>query len=149
MAEAVGEWFFPIVAAMFGSYDPVANRRMVQEFFLLSPKKNSKSSNGGALMLTAVIMNRRPEAEFNLVAPTIQVANIAFKHAVGTIKLDPELDKLFHIHRHIRTSTHRTSGAALPIKEADTDVITGGKHVRRTIVDTPVFPASSPGVELG
>src|SRR3546814_7512372 len=99
MAEACGEWFFPIVAAMFGSYDPVANRRMVQEFFLLIPKKNSKSSNGGALMLTAVIMNRRPEAEFNLVAPTIQVANIAFKQAVGTIKLDPELEQLFHIQR--------------------------------------------------
>src|SRR3546814_11004544 len=52
MAEACGEWFFPIVAAMFGSYDTVANRRMVQEFFLLIPKKNSKSSNGGALMPT-------------------------------------------------------------------------------------------------
>src|SRR3546814_16401440 len=116
---------------MFGSYDPVANRRMVQEFFLLIPKKNSKSSNGGALMLTAVIMNRRPEAEFNLVAPTIQVANIAFKQEVGTIKLDPELDKLFHIQRHISTITHRTSGAVLHIKPSDTDVITGGKHVGR------------------
>src|SRR3546814_17008344 len=115
---------------MFGSYDPVANRRMVQEFFLLIPKKNSKSSNGGALMLTAVIMNRRPEAEFNLVAPTIQVANIAFKQAVGTIKLDPELDKLFHIQRHIRTITPRTSGAVLQIKAADTDGITGGKRTK-------------------
>src|SRR3546814_21142668 len=67
MAEACGEWFFPIVAAMFGSYDPVANRRMLQEFFLLIPKKNLKSSNGGAMMLTEDIMNRRPEAEFRSV----------------------------------------------------------------------------------
>lgn len=148
MAEACGEWFFPIVAAMFGSYDPVANRRMVQEFFLLIPKKNSKSSNGGALMLTAVIMNRRPEAEFNLVAPTIQVANIAFKQAVGTIKLDPELDKLFHIQRHIRTITHRTSGAVLQIKAADTDVITGGKPVGTMIDETHVFSKKSHAADI-
>lgn len=148
MADACGEWFFPIVAAMFGSYDPEANRRMVQEFFLLIPKKNSKSSNGGALMLTAVIMNRRPEAEFNLVAPTIQVANIAFKQAVGTIKLDPELDKLFHIQRHVRTITHRTSGAVLQIKAADTDVITGGKPVGTMIDETHVFSKKSHAADI-
>jgi phage terminase large subunit-like protein len=47
MAEACGQWFFPIVAAVFGCYDVEAYRRMIQEFFLLIPKGNSKTSYGG------------------------------------------------------------------------------------------------------
>src|SRR5882757_2773609 len=49
MEDACGPWFFPIVAALFGAYDPVKNIRMIQEVFQLIPKGNSKSSNGGAL----------------------------------------------------------------------------------------------------
>jgi hypothetical protein len=51
MSEACGDWFYPIVAAIFGSYDPDTNRRAIQEFFWLIPKKNSKSSNGGTVMV--------------------------------------------------------------------------------------------------
>lgn len=139
MAEACGPWFFPIVAALLGSYDPETNRRMIQELFLLIPKGNSKSSTGGALMLTAVIVNRRPEAEFSIVAPTMRVANVSFKQAMDTIRIDQELDKLFHIQKHIRTITHRTTGATLQIKAADTDVVTGGKPVGTLIDETHVF----------
>src|SRR3954468_3890788 len=59
LAEATGEWFLAIVAALFGSYDPVTNRRMIQELFLVIPKKNGKSSAGGAVMVVALIVNRR------------------------------------------------------------------------------------------
>lgn len=139
MAEACGEWFFPIVAALFGSYDPEANRRMIQEYFWLVPKKNSKSSNGGAVMVTAAIMNRRPEAEFNVIAPTIQIAQIAFRQAMGTVRIDPDLDKLFQCRPHIRTIQHRVNGTVLQIKAADTDVVTGGKPVGTMIDETHVF----------
>jgi phage terminase large subunit-like protein len=143
MAEACGQWFFPIVAAVFGCYDVEAYRRMIQEYFLLIPKGNSKTSYGGPLMLTAVIMNRRPEAGFSFIAPTIKVAELAFNQATGTIRLDPELDKLFHIQTHIRTITHRGTGAALKIKAADTDVLTGGKDVGTMIDETHVFAKKS------
>jgi len=139
MEEACGPWFFPIVEALFGSYDPDTHVRNIQEVFQLIPKGNSKSSNGGALMLTAVLVNRRPEAEFVLVAPTIEIAKIAFKQAKGTIRLDTELDKLFQIQDHIRTITHRRSGATLMIKAADTDVITGSKASGTMIDETHVF----------
>ncbi len=148
MAEACGPWFFPIVAAMFGSYNPETHRRMLQEFFLLIPKKNAKSSNGGPVMLTAVIMNRRPEAEFIFIAPTIEVANIAFNQASGTIRCDPELDKLFQIQTHQRTITHRKTGATLKIKAADTDVITGGKQVGTMIDETHVFAKKSNAADI-
>lgn len=143
MEEACGEWYFPIVAAVMGSYDPVTARRMLQEFFLLVPKGNSKSSYGGPLMLTATIMNRRPKAGFSFIAPTIKVAEIAFDQTEGTIRLDPELEKLFHIQRHIRTITNRATGAELKIKAADTDVVTGGKDVGTMIDETHVFAERS------
>lgn len=139
MAEACGEWFFPIVEAIFGSYDTQNNVRKIQEIFQLIPKGNSKSSNGGAVMVTALIVNRRPEAEFLLIAPTKEIADIAFKQASGTIRIDPELSKIFHIQRHIRLITHRRSGATLQIKAADTDVITGSKATGTMIDETHVF----------
>ena len=42
MGDACGPWFFPIVAALFGSYDPATNVRHISEVFQLIPKGNSK-----------------------------------------------------------------------------------------------------------
>jgi phage terminase large subunit-like protein len=148
MGDVCGPWFFPIVAALFGSYDPVTNVRRISEVFQLIPKGNSKSSNGGAVMLTAMIVNRRPEAEFLFVAPTMEVASIAYKQAKGTIRLDPELSKLFHVQDHIRKITHRRSGATLQIKAADTDVITGSKATGTMIDETHVFAKKSNAAEV-
>ncbi len=139
MAEAGTEWLLPIVRAIFGAYDPATNRRMVQEFFWLVPKKNSKSSGAAAIMVTAMIVNRRPLAEFLLIAPTKQIADIAYKQAMGILKADEALDKLFHGQQHIRTITHRRSGATLQVKAADTDVITGSKSTGILIDETHVF----------
>jgi phage terminase large subunit-like protein len=148
MAEACGPFFFPIVEAMFGCYDPATHRRMIQEFFWLIPKKNGKSSTGGPLMLTAAIMNRRPEAEFDVIAPTIQIAQIAFRQAMGTVKVDPELDKLFQCRPHVRAIQHRRNGTVLQIKAADTDVVTGGKQVGTMIDETHVFAARANAADV-
>lgn len=139
MAEACGDWFRAFVEVLFGSFDVELNRRMVQEYVLVVPKKNAKSSLGGAVMLEALILNRRPQGEFLLVAPTKEIADISFKQAAGTVRADPELDKLFHVQRHIRTITHRITGATLQIKAADTDTITGSKAVGTLIDETHVF----------
>ena len=134
MGEVAGPWLFPIVEAIFGSYDEVTNRRMIQEYFWMIPKKNTKSSSAAAIMVEALILNRRPEGEFVLIAPTKEIASISFKQAAGTIRADSELDKLFQAQTHIRMITHRRTGATLQVKAADTDVITGGKQVG-TLVD--------------
>lgn len=148
MKDAGADWFREIVAALFGSYDPATNRRMIQEFFLLIPKKNGKSSYSAALMLVAMIVNRRPNAEFLLVAPTKEIANIAFKQAWNTVKADPELAKLFHPQYHQRTLTHRRSGAQLQIKAADTDTITGSKSAGILIDETHVFAKRSNAADV-
>lgn len=137
--EICDEWVFALVRVIFGSYDPAIKRRMVREFFVLIPKKNGKSSVAAAIMVVAIIMNRRPEAELLLVAPTKKVADIAYKQAAGIIRLDPALKKLFHPQNHQRTITHRLSLAAITIKAADTDVITGSKATFSLIDETHVF----------
>jgi len=148
LGEVCGDWFFPIVAALFGSYDRETNTRHISEVFQLIPKGNSKSSNGGAVMVTAIIVNRRPEAEFLFIAPTMEIASIAYKQAKGTIRLDTELSKVFQVQDHIRKITHRQSGATLQIKAADTDVITGSKATGTMIDETHVFAKKSNAAEV-
>jgi phage terminase large subunit-like protein len=139
MGEACGPWFFPIVAAFFGSYDPSNNRRMIQEYFWMIPKKNNKSSGGGAIMLTALIMNKRPQGEFQIVAPTKKIADISFKQAKDTIKADPYLLKLFQIQDGPRCITHRNTEAKLEIVAADTETVTGGKKLGSMIDEVHEF----------
>lgn len=148
MAEAAGPWIRDIVAALFGSYDAEVNRRMIQEVFLLVPKKNGKSSYAAAIMVTAMIVNRRPNAEFLLIAPTMEIAGISYKQAEGIIKADPELLKLFHLREHLKTIVHRASGAELKIKAADTDVITGSKSTGILIDETHVFAKKSNAADI-
>jgi phage terminase large subunit-like protein len=99
-------------------------------------------------MVTAIIVNRRPEAEFLFIAPTMEIAAIAYKQAKGTIRLDPELTKLFQVQDHIRKITHRRSGATLQIKAADTDVITGSKATGTMIDETHVFSKRANAAEV-
>ena len=63
LEETASDWFRDIVRALFGAFDPETNRRMIQVVFLLVCKKNAKSTGAAAVMVTAAIMNRRPEAE--------------------------------------------------------------------------------------
>lgn len=139
MEEACGAWVFDLVAAIFGSLDPVTQQRAINEFFLLIPKGNAKTGYGAAIMVTAILMNERPNAEFHLISTTMNIANYAFKQAADMIKLDPELAKLFQIVQHQRTIKHRMTGAMLQVKAADTDNITGGKQVVTMIDETHEF----------
>jgi hypothetical protein len=88
--EAGADWFRDIIAAIFGSYDPATGVRHVRENFNLVPKKNSKTTNGAALMMTALLMNRRPRAEFLITGPTHDVSELAFSQAAGMIECDPD-----------------------------------------------------------
>ncbi len=148
LGEATGDWFRDIVAALFGSYNPVTHRRAIQEVFLLVPKKNAKSTGAAAVMVSAAILNRRPEAELLLIAPTKEIADISFRQAAGMINADEALKVLFHPQRHIRTITHRKSGAMIQVKAADTDAITGVKATFILIDETHVFASKSRAADV-
>ncbi|MEJ5141343.1 terminase large subunit [Gluconobacter albidus] len=125
--EAAGDWFRDIVSVLLGSLDPVTNERRIRELFLLVPKKNSKTTNGAGLMMTAVMLNKRPNAEFLIVAPTKDIADLAFKQASGMVRADRGLQRRFHIQDHIKCLTFRPTGATLRVKAFSPDVMTGVK----------------------
>ncbi|MCW5704290.1 MAG: terminase large subunit [Bradyrhizobium sp.] len=129
LAEAGADWFREIVGALHGSFDPAARERMIREIFLLAPKKSSKTSYAAALMVTTLLMNQRPRAEFLLVAPTVSLAHIAFSQALGMVDKDPDgfLRKRLHVQEHLRKITDRRTKATLEIKAFDTTVLTGVK----------------------
>lgn len=125
MKDAAGDWFRELVAVLFGARDPVENRRYIEEVFALIAKKNSKTTYGGGLMIVALLMNSRPMAEFMFVGPTQAISELAFDQASGMIRLDPELDKRFHIRDHLKQIDDRTNGAKLKIKTFDLNILTG------------------------
>lgn len=127
LSEAAGPWFREIVGAFMGSV--VDGERMIRELFLLAVKKSSKTSYGAAMMMTALLMNKRPRAEFLLIAPTQAVAELAFSQAEGMILIDPEgfLQKRMHVQAHLKTITDRRTRAQLKIKTFDSSVLTGVK----------------------
>lgn len=127
MGEAGGEWFRDIVRVIFGAVDPVTAARWIREMFLLVPKKNSKTTNGALLMLTALVLNERPSAPFALMAPVQDTASEAFEVAAGAIDLDPVLSRKLHVRNHLKTIVHRESKADLQIMTFDPDVLTGKK----------------------
>lgn len=147
LADAAGEWFRELVAVFLGALDQLTHRpaadpptpgaRLIRELFLLAPKKSSKTSYGAALMLTALLANLRPRAEFLLIAPTQSVAELAFNQAAGMIDLDEELhyrkegdgsSSGMQIQHHLRCITrwhHGEQKGQLRIKSFDSGVLTG------------------------
>lgn len=125
MADGAGEWQRDLVRAIFGSRD--GEGRHIREFFALTPKKNAKTTGGAAIMVTALLVNKRPRAEFLLVAPTQEIAALAFRQAVGMIEADPVLAAKFHVRDHIRTIVFRPTGAFLKVKSFDPKIVTGSK----------------------
>ena len=125
LEKAAGDWQRDIVRALFGAWD--GETRHIREIFALVPKKNSKTTAGAAIMLTALLMNQRPRAEFLLVAPTQEVSDLAYRQVIGMIEADPVLAAKFHIRDHLKTIIFRPTGAFLKVKSFDPKIVTGAK----------------------
>jgi phage terminase large subunit-like protein len=132
--ESCAEWVFDIVRSVFGAYDAESGRRLITEWFILIPKKNSKSTIAAGIMMTAVVLNWRASAEFVILAPTVEVAGNAFAPARDMCAKDEELDALMHVQSHVKTITHRESNATLKVVAADSSTV-GGKKSVGTLVD--------------
>jgi phage terminase large subunit-like protein len=126
LAEACGDWFRDIVEVMNGSLDD-NGKRHVRELFCLVPKKNSKTSYGAGLMLTALLLNERPKAPFGLIAPTQDITEIAYSQVSGMIRLDDKLQSFLQVQDHLKKITDHRTGATLEVMSFDPSVLTGQK----------------------
>ncbi|WKL14249.1 terminase large subunit [Comamonas testosteroni] len=127
MEEACLPWVMDLVKALFGAYDPERRRRLITNYFLMVSKKNGKSMIAAGVMLTALILNTRPAAEFLILAPTKEAAENAYKPIREMILADEELTDRFQEQQHVKTVTCRLSRATLKVVAADSATVTGKK----------------------
>lgn len=146
--ESCAPWVFDFVASVFGACDPNSGRRLITEWFVLIPKKSSKSTTAAGIMLTALILNWRRSAEFGILAPTIEVSQNAFAPArdMCAERTDPELAALMHVQTHVKTITNRDSNATLKVVAADANTV-GGKKWVGTLVDELHLMGKNPHAE--
>ena len=127
LEQAMGEWFFEIAETVAGSVDKNATAR-ITDFLVEVPKKNSKTTNAAALMLALALMSPRPRAEYVLVGPTLEVAQLAFNQVAGIIYGDDHLRDILHVREHLKVIEHRQSGCRLACKAFDMQIATGGRY---------------------
>lgn len=144
--EACAQWVFDLVASVFGAYEASTGRRLITEWAIVLPKKNSKSTIAAGIMMTALILNWRNSAQFTILAPTIEVATNSFNPARDIVKHEEELDSLIQVQTHIKTLTHRQSNATLKILAADSNTTAGLKSVG-TLVDELWLFGKQPNAE--
>lgn len=132
--ESCAPWVFDLAASIFGAYDVETGRRLITEWFVCVPKKNSKSSIAAAIMMASLVLNWRHSAEFTILAPTIEIAGNSFSPARDMVQYDERLEDLMHVQTHVKTITHRGNGGTLKVVAADNNTV-GGKKSVGTLVD--------------
>lgn len=134
MKDVMPEWVMDFVGVIFGSLNPDTYRRLIKDFFLLISKKNAKSTIAAGIMITALELNDRDMAEAIILAPTKEVADNAFKPAMGMILFDDDMLEKYSVSAHTRTITHISTQSTLKVIAAD-DRATGGSKAAWVLID--------------
>jgi phage terminase large subunit-like protein len=122
---AAGDWFRDIVRATFGSWDPVNRVNYIRDIFTLAPKGSSKTSYSAALMLSVMLMNKRPNAEALFIGPMQSISDRAFDQAAGMIELSKDLQRRFRATAHNKTIVDLVNKSEMRVKTFDLKILTG------------------------
>jgi len=151
--EACAQWVFDLVASVFGAYDHegklgTPGKRVITEWFVCLPKKNSKSTIAAGIMMTALILNWRMSAEFAILAPTVEIANNSFAPArdMCSERADEDLNADANVQPYVKTITWRATQATLKVVAADSSTV-GGKKSVGTLVDELWLFGKQPNAE--
>jgi phage terminase large subunit-like protein len=125
LGDAAGGWFREIVKVTFGSWFPLEQRRYIRDILTMAPKGQSKTSYSAALMLTAMLMNKRPEAEALFIGPTQSISDRAYDQAAGMIDASPELSRRFLRKDHEKTIVDLVTRSEMRVKTFALDILTG------------------------
>lgn len=144
--EVCREWVFDLVKAIFGAFDAATSLRIIREYFVLIPKKNGKTSIAAAILVVALILNERPNAEAVLIAPTQKIAQTAYSQARNIIRISETpsgtpLEGLFWARDHEKEIVYLSQviPSKMKILAADTNVVTGSKATYILIDETHEF----------
>lgn len=125
LRDAAGDWYrLNVLAPVFGSVD-ASGLRHVRNVLVLVPKKNSKTTNAGGTMVTAVLGDKEPLQRYSLLGPTQSIADRGYAQAAGMIRADEVLSARFHIADHRKLITDRVTESTLRVQTFDESVATG------------------------
>ena len=140
LADACGDWFKDLLVAFLASEDPETFQPLVWELLCMVPKKNSKTTYGAGLGLTALYMEEAPNRKGLLVGPSQAISGRLFGQARDMIQIDKTLSAIFHVNESENEITRRQTGTTLSVKTFGTNIVTG---------EIPVFTLLDELHELG
>lgn len=140
-------WQRGIVKNLFGWKRPDGTRRY-REAFVFVPRKNGKSPTAAGILNYMLFCDGEPGAQIVGAAGSVEQAALLFRHAVGMVRNEKELDDratIYDGYRQIVLKSDRAS--AYKVLSADADTKHGGNlhfgvidelHVQRTrdLLDT-------------
>jgi phage terminase large subunit-like protein len=107
---------------------PRMAKRIIRQF-------EHMSASAATIAVLWALMNKKPNAELVIIAPSKTIADRGFEYAAGIIKADEQLSKVFKPPNvHQRVIERHLIGSSISVVAADTGAATGGKQTV-TIVD--------------
>lgn len=127
VGDVTGDWLKELVTYWMAAQDPATGHRSVQEMLLLVSKKNTKTTSMALLTLAQFVTTRRRNCQALIIAPTIPVADTAFRTIVGAVETTEGLNRCYKVLPSSREIKDLRNGwhTQLKVAAADLSVLVG------------------------